>query len=669
MFFGFLFSVVFVVLAGSLLMKKQYQAIAVIQLMPRAGQEMTGNEVLSSDATGYLEGRDRARTQLQIILSRSVAEEVIARYNALGNDDIPATPEGLDAFHRKLSASPREDTQLVEIGVMHPDPERAAVLANLVAEVYQESNLGSRTDAARSTQAWLDKQSGGSKSDLAVATAEVLAFKEQNNLVDIDEAVDGISARMMALQTSLGDATSRRVLLESKVSEHRRLLAKEEFDVLAGMFEDPSLQTIAQERARVMTESAQVLAEYGEQHPEHQRAVGRIKQIDSLIAAEVQRNIDSERSDVTTLFRQEQALSAALDRVKTELAERQRLQGQYTELKLAEDRARRLHDALGEREADVGMQANSRLNDVRILDRATPPRRATTPNIPLNLAMAIGVGVGGGFALALLRNRLNEKIMSAGDVEHYLGTPLLGSILSLPPGKTAAGRALHSFDHPRSHSAEALRAIRAMLQTFPPGGRSRRLLVTSCVEAEGKTHAAIGIAVAFAQLGNSVLLVDADLRIPQLHHLLGTSESPGLAEALANAHGAEPPEVHRTKVPRLCLLPRGARVDYPNELLSSPELERVLARLSETFDVVIIDTPPAAVVADALALARQADGVILVVRRGRVSRTLVLKTLGQLRQMGARVLGVALNDVPRNRGAASHYYDEAARVEAHPSAT
>ncbi len=661
-FLGFLLAVVLATLVGSLLTRKQYQAVAVIQLMPRAGQEMTGNEVLNSDATGYLEGRDRARTQIQIILSRSVSEEVIARYNALGRDVIPSTLAGVEGFQKALSASPREDTQLVEIGVRDPDPERAATLANLVAEVYQDSNLESRTDAARSTQSWLDKQKTGSRAEFADAAEKVLTFKTSNNLVDIDEAADGISTRMSALQTSLGEATSQRVLLESKVAEHKRLLAKEDFDVLAGMFDDPGLQTMAQERARVMTESAQVLAEYGQQHPEHQRAEGRIKQIEGLIAAEVQRNIDAERSQVQTLWRQEHALGAELDRVKTELAKRQRLQGQYSELKLNEDRARRLYDALGERGADVGLQATSRLNDVRILDRAVAPTRAVTPNIPLNLAVALGVGLGGGFALALFRHRLNETIMTPDDVEHYLDTPMLGSILSLPAEKAPFERALHSFNHPRSRSAEALRSIRAVLQTFPPGGRSRRLLVTSCTQGEGKTHAAIGIAVAFAQLGQSVLLVDADLRIPRLHELLGTPESPGLSEAVAASPDAEP-WVMRTRVPGLCLLPRGARVDYPNELLSSPALERLLANLSGVFDIVIIDTPPAAVVADAMALARQADGVILVVRRGRVSRVLAAQTLARLRQMGARILGIALNDVPPSKESVSHYYDESPRAD------
>ena len=119
----------------------------------------------------------------------------------------------------------------------------------------------------------------------------------------------------------------------------------------------------------------------------------------------------------------------------------------------------------------------------------------------------------------------------------------------------------------------------------------------------------------------------------------------------------------RTRVPGLCLLPRGARVDYPNELLSSPALERLLANLSGVFDIVIIDTPPAAVVADAMALARQADGVILVVRRGRVSRVLAAQTLARLRQMGARILGIALNDVPPSKESVSHYYDESPRAD------
>lgn len=649
-------------LAASLLSTRQYQAVALIQLMPRAGQEVDVSEVVKHDDAGYLEGRDRARTQIQIILSRTVSEEVVRAYNALGHDDLAATPEGADALRRSLSAGPREDTQLVEIRVLHPDPDRAAILANLVAEVYTRSNLAARTDAARETRVWLDGQTSTHRTALGAASDQVMAFKEAHDLVDIDEKVDGISTRLDALQAASGDVTTRRVLLESKLSEHRRLLRRGQHDVLAGMFTDPALETMATERATIVTEAAEVLSRYGDQHPDHQRAVARIQRVEALIAEEVKRNVDGERSNVETLRRQEREIGEELVKVKAELLAKQRLQGEYDALKQEEARAIQLYGSLGDRGQEVDLQASTRLNDVRVVDRAVPPTRPATPNIPLNMAMAFVVGLGGGLGLALLRHRMNETLLSARDVDHYLETPLLGVLPSLPAGMTATARALYAHDHPRSLEAESLRGIRAVLQSLGVGGPCRRILVTSCLPEEGKTSASVGIAIAFAQLGLRVLLIDGDLRLPRLHTMFGVPESPGFGDALIDE---EHPQrfVVRTHIDRLHLLPRGAPVEYPNEFLSSPEVNRLLTRLCEGYRVVVIDTPPAALISDALVLARDADGVVMVVRRGRVARDLALKTLGQLRQVGARVLGVALNDVPRGKDTVvhgSHYYDDRA---------
>lgn len=650
-------------LVGSLLTTKQYQAVALIQLMPRAGKEVDVNQVVKTDDAGYLEGRDRARTQIQIILSRSVREEVVKRYIALGNTDIEASPAGYDALGRALSASPKEDTQLVEIGVLNRDPARAAVLANLVADVYCDANLDARTDAAREAQGWLSGQTTNSRAAMDEISKKVMDFKEANDLVDVDEKVDGITTRMNALQDALGEAATQRVLLESKWEEHRHLLSRGQYDVLAGMFQDPALETMAKEHATIVTEAAEVLSRYGEQHPEHQRAVAHIKRVEDLIAEEVKRNVDGERSQIETLQRQEAQIGEALTKVKVELLEKQRLQAQYDALKVEEDSARKLYGTLGERGAEVDLQARSRLNDVRIVDRALPPTRPAKPNIPLNMAMALALGVGGGLALVLARLRLDETIMTTSDIETYLQSPLLGVIPRLSESVAESERALYSFDHPRSLPAEAIRSIRAVLLTTPARGASRRIVVTSCLEGEGKSHAAIGLAVAFAQLGSRVLLLDCDLRRPRLHTALAAGDGPGLVEALVDAD--EPLRfVRRTNVPRLFLLARGGRVEYPNEFLAAPELERLLVRLHESYQVIIIDTPPAAVVSDALALAKEADGVVMVIRRGRTTRTLASKTLGQLQQVGARLFGIALNDVPIDKSSAAYgskYYDETAR--------
>ena len=659
----FVCAVVLAAAIASLLSTKQYEAVALIQLMPRAGKEVDVNQVVKTDDAGYLEGRDRARTQIQIILSRTVKEEVVRRYIALGNDDIEASASGYESLGRKMSASPREDTQLVEIAVMHPNPERASVLANLIADVYCDSNLDARTDAAREAQGWLSGQTTSSRAVLDELSKKVMDFKEANDLVDVDEKVDGITARMNALQAALGVAATQRVLLESTLDEHRYLLSRGQYDVLAGMFADPALETMAKEHATIVTEAAEVLSRYGVQHPEHQRAVAHIKRVEDLIAEEVKRNVDGERSEVETLRRQEAQITEALTLVKVELLDKQRLQAQYSSLKLEEDSARKLYGSLGERGAEVDLQARSRLNDVRVVDRALTPTRPAKPNIPLNMAMALALGVGGAFVLVLARLRFNDAILSTSDIDEYLQAPLLGVIPRLPENVSEAESALYSFDHPRSLPAEALRSIRAVLLTSPGRGNSRRLLVTSCLEGEGKTHAAIGIAVAFVQLGSRVLLIDADLRRPRLHNALGVAEGVGLVEALVDA---DEPErfVRRTRVPRLFLLARGGRVEFPNEFLAAPEVERVLVRLHQHYQVIILDTPPAAVVSDALALAKEADGVILIVRRGRATRSLVIKTLGQLHQVGARLLGVALNDVPIDKRSATYgskYYDDTPR--------
>ena len=433
------------------------------------------------------------------------------------------------------------------------------------------------------------------------------------------------------------------------------------------MFHDPALETMLREQATLVTQSAEVLARYGEQHPERQRAVEQLKRVKELVATEVRRNVDAEAAQVAALQRQELELAAELDQVKAEMLQKQRLQSQYAELKLDEDRARKMYGSLGDRGDEVHLQARSQLNDIRVIDRAIPPTSPAAPNIPLNMAMATMVGALGGVAAALVRHRMYETISRAEDVERFLDSSILGLVPTLPSEGSSTDRALYAFNHPRSQPAEAIRGIRAVLQALPARGAGRCFVVTSCLPGEGKTHTAVGLASAFAQLGTSVLLVDADLRIPRLHEIFGVAESPGIADALVDL---ENPFrfVFRTEIPRLHLLRGGKSVEFPNEMLSSPEFERLLAKLCSGYQVVIIDTPPAGLVSDALPLARQADGVIMVVRRGRVPRDLAVKTMGQLRQLGARVLGVALNDVPRGKDYGSGYYDDRRRKTPAPSA-
>ncbi len=663
-FLGFLGAVLVTALVGSLLVTPKYKAVALIHLMPRAGQEVKVNEVVDNSG-GYMESRERARTQVQIIQSRSVREEVLRLYNDLGYDDLQQTPEDIEAFGRALSAGPREDTQLVEIRVVHTDPERAAILANLVAETYREASLDARTDAAKETRVWLKGQTGEYREALDEAGDAVLRFKEDNDVVDIDQKIDGITARMSALQEALGAATTERVLLETNLSEHRRLLKSEQYDVLAGMFDDPGLDALLAEKAQVATDAAEILARYGDQHPEHRRAVAHIARVDGLIADEVNSSVNAEASRLQMLYRQEHRLDAELAGVKTELLDKQRLQDQYDALKMEHERARGVYERLGERETEVDLQAHTRLNDVRVVDWAIAPTTPASPKIPLNMAIALGVGLVGGLSLALVRHRLDETVSSSGDIEHELGETLLGVVPTLRQGDDSEERVLFPAVHPRSLVAESMRGIRGVLMTMVGRGRSRRLVVTSCLPGEGKTSVATGLAVAYAQLGTDVLLVEGDLRAPRLHEIFNLDpEGPALDDALVE--GGDPGGfVRPTDIPRLSVLTGRADAELPGELLASQEMNHLLDRLVDRYKVIIIDTPPLGLVADAAALAVEADGVVVVARRAMVRRQSLAQQVRRLRQMGARVLGVVLNDVPPGKDALRYGYDadyEASRI-------
>ena len=415
-----------VALLGTALQDKQYEAVALIQLLPRAGQEVDLEEVVKLDEGGYLEGRDRARTQLQIIQSRKVRGEVARRYAALGHTDLGE--DGAEALEDMLSAGPREDTQLVEVRVLHTDPEQAAVLANLVAEVYWEGNLELRRDAARDARDWIEGQEQSTQDALKAASDAVLAFKAKHDLIDIDERVTETTARLESLQRASGDATTARVLLESQLAEHARLAKQGRFDVLAGMFDDPGLVAMSREHAAIVTEAADVLARYGDKHPEHQRARQHIERVEGLIAQEVQRIIRGERAKLDTLRRQEQQLAAEVDAVKGALLDKQRLMEEYNRLKQDEQQARDLNATLSERGAEVDLQARTGLNDVRIVDPAVPPSRAARPRMLLNLVVALGMGGFVGLGLALYRERRDDTVRSPGELRQRAHTPVLGLI-------------------------------------------------------------------------------------------------------------------------------------------------------------------------------------------------------------------------------------------------
>lgn len=289
--------------------------------------------------------------------------------------------------------------------------------------------------------------------------------------------------------------------------------------------------------------------------------------------------------------------------------------------------------------------------NVSVIKPATAPLIPSTPNIKLNLLLGLIVGLGLGLGGAIMRSRLDNKIRGEADLRHITDTPVLGGI-SFDPD--ASRKPLLTQTGPQSPRAESFRQLRTNLQFANVAGGAKTVLVTSSVPGEGKSTTATNLAIALAEAGQTVCLVDADLRRPMVNDYLGLDRSAGLTTALVGRADVNDLLQHWGD-DDLYVLTSGQIPPNPSELLGSKPMKDLIDRLEAVFDSVIIDAPPLLPVTDAAVLSQHVGGVILVVGTQKLRHQDLEKSLSALKMVGSNILGIVLNRLP-TRGPDAYSY-------------
>lgn len=277
-----------------------------------------------------------------------------------------------------------------------------------------------------------------------------------------------------------------------------------------------------------------------------------------------------------------------------------------------------------------------------LVQHAAVPQSPISPNVPLNIALGALIGLALGVGTAVLRATLDTRIRNERDVELITDTPIIGGIVFDPKAKE---RPLIVHADPHSPRAESFRTLRTNLQYLEPGRGDRAFVVTSSIEAEGKSTTTANLAIALADSGARVLLVDADLRRPKVDAYLGIEGAVGLTDLLiGRAELAD--VVQRWGRNHLYVLPAGRIPPNPSELLGSAQMLKVLDELKSTFDVVLFDAPPLLPVTDAAVLARSVGGAIVVVAAGRAHRQHLRGAIASLENVDAPISGIVLTMLP-----------------------
>jgi capsular exopolysaccharide synthesis family protein len=340
----------------------------------------------------------------------------------------------------------------------------------------------------------------------------------------------------------------------------------------------------------------------------------------------------------------------------------------YRLLRRDVDTSRELYTALLTRLKETQISSALVTSNISVVDRAEVPLAPSWPKRTLNLLLGSAIGLLGGIGLAFFFEYLDTNIKDAKEIETVLRVPTIGVVPSQHSLERRRSRrhrlagedgapgpfALVAHTQMESVLAESFRNLRTSLLYSAPDHPPKTLMVTSLQPEDGKTSLATNLAIALSQLGGDVLLIDGDMRRPNLHDLLDVSQAPGLSTLLTGQ--ADVPAVLRpTSIDNLYLIPSGLTPLNPAELMASARLGQVIEVLGDRFAHIVFDAPPLIGVSDSLILAPRLQGVILVLRHGRAGRDASQRAVQLLTSVRARLLGVVLNDVDVKQSGSGYY--------------
>jgi polysaccharide biosynthesis transport protein len=682
----FLLAVVSIVTIATFRMKPIYEATARVEIDRETANGFHFNEADQDDA--YMDLEDYIVTQSKILQSETLAAETVKsmRLDLLpefggnpsrvekpapaGSDASLTRPPGVGALLTGLSIKRVPNSRLLDVTFETTNPVLAARVVNEHLHNFIEQNFRSRFEAATQASNWMASQLNEMKIKVENAEDARLEYERQNQIWTIDEKSDISTEKMAEIEKQLTDAEGERINKEAVYE----LAQSGNYDAIAAVRESPVIQDILKQQTTLSSQYTDAVNQYGPKYPKVLRIQAQLKDLDDLVQREKLNIGNQVEADYHAARQREVLLKQALDEQRAEVNQTAEKLVQYSILKREADTNKQLYDGMLQKLKEAGINAGLRSSNIRIVDPALIPSYPSRPNKTRNILLGIIVGLIGGIGLTLLREYLDNTVKTPDDIETLARLPSLAvvpaltnssgrrrgrlsRILRAPVVTSREGRAeLISHNMPQSQMSEAFRALRTSLLLSQAEHPPQVILMTSALPREGKTTAAVNLAVTLAQLGDRTLLVDADLRKPGINRALSLVDGKhaGLSSYLAGVSSLDLITVPHPAITNLEAIPTGPIPPNPADLLSSRRLTELIAELRGRYKFVVIDSPPIMAATDAVILSVLVDGVLMVVRSGETPKEAFTRTRDLLTGVKARMLGVVLNAV--DSSSPDYYY-------------
>lgn len=596
------------------------------------------------------------KTEFEVIQSRTILSSVLDKLNLQEKWSSREENKGgliprnvcMAILEQSVRVNQYRDTSLIEIQVFRDDQDEAMRIANEVANAYRAYRQSTKDLEIRAAVTALENELLKQQQKVNAAEEELERIRQEQGVIVLTR---GVRADNVRIQQMEGDRMAARVDMLTRRARLEQLEALEGDDLMnasAYMVNDASLLALRRQMVDAEVQLKLMMENLGANHPEVRRIRAGVDELKTQLNEALEGLKAGVRADYEVAKTRYEALDEEMKEVQQTDIEAQR--DKYLPFERAERNLmiqQEILNALRARVTQKGVEMGLPRTMVEIVDRAERPDRPVRPRVMVNIILSVMVGIGAGIGLAYFIEYLDTSVKTVDDVEKYLGLPVIGVI----PQKV---RSL-AEEGPESPHAESYRVLRTNMMFANEGKRGGTFAVVSGGVGEGKSTTLFNLAYVCAQLGDKVIVVDSDLRRPVQHTFFNMSNRFGLTNVLKQEATLED-AVKATSIPNLHFLPSGKMPRTSVGILDTQRIRTIIQDLRKTYDVVLFDSPPIVGVSDASIISSEVDGVLLVVQYRKYPRNMSTRARRMLENVGAKVIGVVLNNINILRDDYYYYY-------------
>ena len=556
---------------------------------------------------------------------------------------------------RHLDVVPERLSRLVDVRFVSPDPLFSRRIVDAWTRHFTQSNLERRFEATSYARRFLEERLAQLRTRIDESERRLVGYAAREGIVNLptpsaagsEGGTSGERALVVDdlanLNRALAEATADRIRAESRLGTTRGAAPE--------AVQNMAISGLRQRRAEVAADLSRTLVQFDEEYPAARSLRVQLNQLDQAIAREESRVQELLRQSYRASVEREQGLREQVGELKSGVLDLRRRSIQYNIFQRDADTNRQLYDALLQRYKEIGVAGGVGVNNISVVDPASTPERPSTPNLPLNMAVALVLGVLVAGAGAFAMEQIDQGITDPSEVEEALKVPLLGTIPRIDGADP-----IDDLHDKKSSISEAYLSLQTNLAFSTDHGVPRSLAVTSTRPAEGKTTTSFALASALARQKRQVVLIDADMRSPSIHQMLGLRNERGISNFLAGDDDLAP-LVQASRQDNLSVITTGPQPPSAPELLSSERFDRLIASLLERFDHVVLDAPPVMGLADAPLIASRVESTVFVVEAHGTHKNMAGVAIGRLRSAHAQISGAVLTKFNARRAYYGYGYD------------